>query len=379
MTEGLRNKNYILLLIAAALQNIQIQLVNPIITKQSLSEGFGSEQSIFIFALFSVGSLCLRPFSGFVCNKIHLKYIIIFSSIIVSLSYVLYMLSFKNYVFLLILRFVQGGGFAFYTTALMNYISFFIPEDRMTKGMGFFGAGQILSVALGPFIALYLVDALSYNELFIAASLISFISGVLCFFVKREQKVKKVKGFFTKEAVPFAVFALILFLLNSIETGYIVVYLEEINTPFIPLYFLIVAILMMFSRFYLSNKWKDKGVNTVLLRGLLFIAISYTFLAVSGFNSLTLMLVFIAAAFKGIGHGVSQPTLQSGVVSTVEKEERGKAVATFYMGCDIGMAVGPIISAFISGDITLVFAISAVFAFVSAVSAYFFRPLKKEG
>ena len=57
--------------------------------------------------------------------------------------------------------------------------------------------------------------------------------------------------------------------------------------------------------------------------------------------------MFLAAAGMAVGYGVIYSVLQATAMLLAPMEEQGLASATFYLGLDIGMTLGPIIGGII--------------------------------
>lgn len=367
----LYNKNFILLLISAGLINIQNQLINPTMLKFSAENGINSTTASYIVGFFAVGSLVIRPFSGLISDKIFCKHIAVLSALLMAISCLLYGFLYESIFMMIAIRFVHGASFALSGTALMHWVSSFIPQDKVGKGMGIFGAGQILSLVIGPFIAIFFAQSSTYMWLFVSASLLSIISGVLIIFAQNEKKFKTEKGLFSKKVFGVSIFAFILFFVNGIEIAYIIVFGESIGVQNTWLYFLITAISMAISRFCLSSFLDKFEINRLIM--ISFFLISFSFVMLIFSSNISIIFYYIAGGIKGLAHAVAQPALQSQSIKLVSVKERGKASATFYTACDLGMSLGPILTApinqryglifLIAGGIVLIFAFFGNFSF----------------
>ena len=66
-------------------------------------------------------------------------------------------------------------------------------------------------------------------------------------------------------------------------------------------------------------------------------------------KAMILKTVLIAALLKAIGQGGGQISLQSACIKSVDESRIGVASSTYYIGADIGNALGPVIGGCISG------------------------------
>ena len=84
-------------------------------------------------------------------------------------STVLY-LAIKPFMLLLVLRFFHGIWFSLITTALGSLAADVVPESRKGAGLGYFTMSSNLSVVIGPFIGLLMIQYSSYTMLFVVLS-----------------------------------------------------------------------------------------------------------------------------------------------------------------------------------------------------------------
>lgn len=351
---NLFNRNYITILIIATCVNLQNQVINPIITQYSQSLGVSINFASYIFAFFAVGSLCSRPICSKSLSAKSSKKIVIYSSILMSLCCLLY--GFIAVDFYIYLRFFHGACFAFCTTALMAWVSNFIPTEHISKGMSIFGLGQVLSVGIGPFIALFISYRSDYKNLFIFASSLSFCAFILSFFAKKipaSHKSSKALYFKIKNT---ALLALILFLVNGIEAAFILIYARSINIQNTWVYFIISASFMLIARIFFGGLCDKKNLKEVLVPcfSLLF---CWGILLI--FAKKIAFLFFIAAAFKGFAHALTQASLQAQSVKNVPKNETASACATFYMACDLGIILAPTLTSFLNGNFVLIYLLAS--------------------
>ena len=75
-------------------------------------------------------------------------------------------------------RLLQGIGFAIGTTASATMASDVPPQSRLGEGIGFFGLGQAVAMAIGPALALYLVGFDRHETLFVGLTVVAVLALV---------------------------------------------------------------------------------------------------------------------------------------------------------------------------------------------------------
>ena len=113
------------------------------------------------------------------------------------------------------------------------------------------------------------------------------------------------------------------------------------------LYFTVYAIVTLISRPITGKIIDEKGF---FIPGLVSTAGVVITLAVIALSS-NIMMFCIAGVFAGIGLGTGMGTLQTMAVSSVSRERRGVATATFLFGLDAGIGAGAAIAGAIAGAI----------------------------
>lgn len=82
-----------------------------------------------------------------------------------------------------------------------------------------------------------------------------------------------------------------------------------------------------------------KGHSAVIIPGSLAVFFGLTLLT---FSTNTYLLI-ISALFYGLGYGMIQPTLQSWMIKSVPKNQRGTANSLFFNSLDLGIALGAMV------------------------------------
>ena len=98
----------------------------------------------------------------------------------------------------LVMRVLQGIGFAMVTTTASTMASDVLPIERMGEGLGYCGLGQAVSMSVGPGLALFLVQTDPAENLFIAMAILA--TGALlfclgCTYEKHPEKLPDTSGY----------------------------------------------------------------------------------------------------------------------------------------------------------------------------------------
>ncbi len=360
-------KNYILLLIITLIGNIQNQLINPIITSYCKTIGIEATIGSYVFAFFVVGSLVSR----FIINRFYkftgYKIIILCSYILMTISCALYSVVADNYYFIFLVRFIHGFSFALSTTALMAYISHFIDAKNLRIGMGIFGLGQVLSVALGPFFALFISDKFGFNFLFLGSATLNSLGIVLIFFVSNVDERQIIKSVFCKKIIRLSLYAFLLFFVNSLESAYIILYSKSIGITNMWIYFLVSAIFMLISRLFVQKISTKIGFILNIKINFMILALSFILIILANFILYKNLVIFTAGGLKGFSHALILTNLQTESIKRVDTNERAVASSTFYIFCDLGMISSLLISSLFSDNFIMIFALAVPTLLISLI------------
>ncbi len=276
-------------------------------------------------------------------------------------------------------RILQGIGFASAHTAINACAADILPKKRLGEGLGYFGLGQAVSMAVGPALAVWLVS-LDYQEaLAVGIGLIGLIIVVLAIFStyekhpeklpassgyrrtweerqekketvaeaeveveKKEQAKGQDRSFFGRlfelAAIYGALPLVFVMLSTTIFVSYTSVYAKTMGYTNPSLFFLAAAIVAIIIRMT-SSRFMDK-----IAPGKLFLVPVIAGIA----TNICLMTVHneIAYAFFGIGYGIcigiAIPLLNSVAVKASPPQRYGAANGLFYLFYDVGFGLAAV-------------------------------------
>jgi MFS family permease len=306
-----------------------------------------------ILASYSIATLIVRPFSGFLTDMLPRK-------MLYMVAYFLFIVYFLGYLFagtLLVIAIVRATHGLFYgtvTTASGTLAIDIMPSSRRGTGLGYFGSTSTLAMAFGPMVGLFLVEQDSFDTVFYLAIISGVLGLILASFIKTKKRptiyrapISTDRFFLIKGIIP-AIALLLFSYLYGVLSSYTALFGMEIGIEkgtgkFWTLY----ACGLIISRFN-AGKFIDKGLVTQMI-------VLGNIIAVAAFALLALTAnhyVFFGTAIAiGFGIGMTLPSYQTLFISLAPNSQRGTANATYLMAWDIGAGLGIWVGALIA-DVT---------------------------
>lgn len=345
--KSLWSRNYILLILAEFLIFFNFAMESTTLSKYLVDNGYSVEIAGIVVGAMSIAALLGRPFIGWLCDRFHKKHFFLIAILIYSATVFGYTIAGTYQVFV-ILRVLHGISFGVVTTLIMVLLGSNIPSGRMGEGMGIASIASSLAFAFGPNLAITIGNNFKYTYIFYVAVLCALLAGVFVIFLPYERKKTKntkfsfnIKSLIAKEALLFAAIICISSAVCGVSNSYIAIYSNEFTISNIGWYFTIGSIFAMFSK-YIGGKISDKfGFAYAIVPGILITMGSLVVLGTIS-NKYAAFMFIIATVMLNLGTAGLDPVLQAKVLNTVSEERRGAAASTFYLGADLGQAIGPI-------------------------------------
>ncbi|GIN92358.1 putative MFS-type transporter YwoG [Siminovitchia terrae] len=302
------------------------------------------QEAGLLMSIFLLSAIIVRPFTGKILDLVGKRRMLMFSLVLYLLCTVLYYFI-DPFGMLLALRFLHGIGFSIATTACGAIAADIIPPARRGTGLGYFTMSTNLGVVLGPLIALSLIQAYSFDMLFIILSLLMITGALFSLIVPAHKqqngaKAKRRMSFndlFERKAVPVGFLACLTGLSYASILSYLSIYAQGKNLlGMTSSFFLVFAAVMLLARPFTGRLFDLKGPQYVLYPGLVLFIVGLIMLAFT--NSATTFL--LAGGFVGLGYGSLVPSMQTLAIQSVPIERSGYATATFYTFFDGGIALG---------------------------------------
>lgn len=346
--KSIYSKDVVLVMAASFFFMFSTMFVNPLINGYAKKLGASSAFAGVIVGIMSIAAMFLRPVAGNLTDK--------FSKYRLSLiGGVLILIGVLGYIFtpssglLLLFRLINGTGYVLCTVCMTTWLAFLVPRQHVGEAMGFYGLMNALAMALAPALSINIYQKIGYRESLIAAAIAAFLMIVVIQFVgnhalplkKKGQTQKKYFKIIQMNVLPVAILTTLFGMPYFITQADIVTYVERRHlTVAVGSYFLIYALVLLVIRIGLKRYFDTVRFGVWFWLSLVSTAAYIFLLAVMNNN----WQMALAAAGMALGYGIIYSVLQSTALLLAPIEEQGLASSTFYLGLDVAMSFGPMIS-----------------------------------
>lgn len=278
---------------------------------------------------------------------------------------------------LYIQRFCSGMAMGIVATVTGTLIAYIIPQKYHGLGISLFSMSTALSLALGPFFGIFLLNYTDYLTI-IKINIVITICCILIFFLlkqipnvlKHHRPFFELYSYIDPRVVRFSLVALIMCLSYGCNQAFITSYASERDlihaASFFYLFYAFSAIL---TRPLSGSLYDKRGENSIFIVIFLFTIISLCTLAFAH-SSFTLLL---AGILFGLGFGNFHSIGQVVSLTLVTKSRYPQATTTFFVFFDFGIGIGPYIFGHVvpSMGYTGMYLLLAGTVFISAILYYF--------
>lgn len=343
-TATIWNKNFISVFIANACMNMSQQMMNSLVAKYANHLGAAASIVGLVTSMFAVTALIFKIVSGPAIDAFNRKWILAGAMCIMATAYFGYSLS-NSVPMLIASRLIQGTGQAFTATCCLALAADTLPPEKFGSGIGIFSMAQAAAQAIGPTVALTLVNAVGYNATFAIGGCIMLFAAFMATRVntsKIEYKSFKITfdNVFAKEAVMPAVMLFFLAMTFCVINSFLIIFGGEQGVENIGYYFTVYAATLLVTRPMIGKLTDRFGLVKILIPALFCFAGSFMIISISDSLWMFLLAAFVAA----FGYGACQPAIQTLCMKCVPVERRGAGSSTNYIGNDLGQLVGPIVA-----------------------------------
>lgn len=380
--------SYISLLAANFLLFFGFWLLVPVLPFY-LRETYGCPEAILglVLSCYTASGLCVRPFSGYIMDRLPRKPIYIMGYTACIFMFLGYSLAATIAVFV-VLRAIHGMAFGCVTVGGNTLCVDIMPSSRRGEGLGYYGLANNTAMALGPMVGLFMHGHLSYTAIFLVAMGVSTLGLACALAVKpripetirvRQQAIAEgreipshatpmkrklsLDRFILLKGIPVSISLLLLSMPYGATTNFVAMYADEIHisTPS-GLFFTLMAIGMGASRIF-AGRLVDKGLVTQCIHaGYYPVIAAFLCLGLCGTVSLHSMTAATAMFFTvplllGVGFGVMFPAMNTLYVNLAPNNQRATATSTYLTAWDVGIGTG----IFTSGIIAHAFAFYMVY------------------
>src|SRR5690606_26081313 len=128
-----------------------------------------------------IGAVLARLLAGIAVDRLGQRRVLLGSLVVFVVAAAAYLVV-PDLWLLLAVRFVHGVAFGMAHTAVGAMVQSVIPPARRAEGTGYYGVSTTLSMAVGPMLAVLLVNAELYDWLFGASTIIAVSALVAALF-----------------------------------------------------------------------------------------------------------------------------------------------------------------------------------------------------
>lgn len=353
-TASLWTKDFILFTLSNTLLFSGFHIFLPTLPIYVLNQGGSSTDVGLLSAIFVFCAIFIRFFTDYGIKKWGKKYYLYIGCLLCLVAAISYILA-TTVPRLLSLRVVHGLGFGIATTLYATIVTDLIPKARRGEGIGYFGLGTTLAMAIAPGLGVWIVDNFSFNMLFVVATS-SQILALGCLSLcsisedRSEQLMVPEKSSFIDKLVEKDLwFQAFLSLLFGVCIGgvlnFIALLAKEAHIANAGAFFLMCTACIFLSRLVTGHIFDRKGPAWVIFPGAILFLAGFVVLAQS--KSMTSFL--IASALYGFGYGTIFPAIQTWMFNLVPPAKRSSASASFYNMIDIGNGIGSVALGILAG------------------------------
>lgn len=381
MADKLWNSNYLKIWTGNFLLNFSFTLIVPLLPLY-LSDTFGATNDAIGMALagYTLMALIIRLFSGYVVDNYPRKTVLMVCSFFFFLLFFGYIVAGSLAMFT-IFRTLHGAPFGATTVAASTVAIDVLPSSRRSEGIGYYGLSNNLATALGPVLAIYMLQAFEgdFHALFWLSMAIS-LAGLLVDAsiklpprdFKPEKSVLSLDRFFLLKGWREALAMMCFSFSYGVVSTYVAIYgREELGiTSGTGVFFSLFAIGLIVSRLTGARALRENRVSYNASIGCLASLLGYLV-----FAALKTPFGYYASAFIiGLGNGHMYPAFQNMFVNLAENNQRGTANSSILTSWDAGLGLGVLLGGMLSEHLGYHTAFwAALFLNAAGVVWYFLR------
>ena len=378
----LLTRSFLLICLATGCFYLSFYLILPVMPLYVADLGGTSNQIGLIIGLFAFVAMLMRPPAGWLIDTKGSRPVLLVGMAIFLLASLGYLLT-PSVRSILALRLFHGLGMGLFPTAATVVIAELSPPARRGEAMGWFGIANSIAYILGPAGGLAVVGRTGYAALFLLAAGAAAL-GLVCIWLlplparkaSPPARLPRLGDIFSRAALLPSAILLFLYLPYGSLISFIPIVATQRGLTNPGLFFTVYAAAMLLVRSKAGEISDRHGRAAVILPGMVIAAVSLVVLALAPGPA----GILAGGAIFGIAFGMAQPTLMALVVDRVSPAERGKAVGTFYVAWELGVAAGAAGSGWLlnSIDFEMLFLVAAAAPFAGAFLALRARASRSE-
>jgi MFS family permease len=348
-------KNFITLIFSNALMFGGFHILLPTLPLYAAHNGATGSQIGIITGVFGISAITIRLFTDWgveFMGKKNCLYLGLAISFLCTVSYDV----FHSVGGMLITRLFHGLGFGLTTTFSAAIAADIVPGTRRGEGIGYFGLGSTVAMALAPAAGIWLVNGYGFAAMFLFSALgtgIALMGTKLCEvpanapIKKRNTAISLRDKFFERGTGIPAVLSMLFGVGYGSVNTFVAMLAQEAHIANAGCFFVVGTLCVFLSRPLGGKIFDRKGPAWIILPGAILLFAGLIVLV----NTKSLTTLLEAAVLYGFGGGFLLPALITWMLNLVRADRRSAASATFYNMLDVGTSAGAILLGAIAGKI----------------------------
>lgn len=354
MEERLWTIDYIKVMLTNFLLYFAFYLLTPLLPIY-LSEEYGATKDTIgiILSGYTLATLIIRPFSGFLIDNFPRKKIVLICLAFFFICFAGYIAA-STLLMFGIIRTLHGAPFGASTVSNSTCAIDILPSSRRNEGIGLFGLSNNLAMAISPSIGIYIYkivgnfNILFWIALFIAGTALITASSIKITtkpIVHQNMKLSLDRFFLTRAWIMAINISLFGFCFGILCNYLAIFSKEELHiTTGTGTYFALLSIGLFVSRLQGTKSLKKGKLTHNAGMGMILASVGYL-LFVSIHNPIA---YYISAILIGLGNGHMYPAFLNMFISIAHHNERGTANSSILTGWDIGFGLGVLLGGIIA-------------------------------
>lgn len=327
-----------------------------------------------LIGISSVSSLILRPFIGRALSRIPERNFMLGGALLFILCSIAYIFLPPFWPFLMI-RVLQGFGFALFYTASTTFIANISPEAHRGQSLSYFFLAFNFAFALAPSFGMFLINRFNFTFLFLVCAALSLCSLFFSTRLKKrgenapETPLTEDRSFLSRKVLPPAIMAFFTHIIWGALTAFFPLYALEHGMSNPGLFFAAFAVMLILGRTFGGRILDLYSKEKVIMPCLLTYIIAMLILA---FSKTTPMFILVAVIW-GAGNAFAFPAFVAYAID-LAGPSRGPALGTFTALSDLGVGLGAVIMGIVLRltNFQIMFLLLAFIGVLNFIYFYFF-------
>ena len=336
-------RDFILTFLAQVAFSFVFQLLIPTLPIYLSRWGSTEIEIGVLVGIFGFTSVAFRPFVGKALMRVRERNFMIVGALIYAVTSIAYLLA-PPFWPLLVVRGLQGIGFAFFHTASITLIANMSSGSHLGQTVSYFSLAMNMSAALAPPLGMFLINSFDFAHLFFVCSGLSFCSVLLSRTLGGGQRTLSPgpstdDGFLvSRKALPPSITSCFSLFIWGALTVFFPLYAVQNGVTNPGLFFTAMAIMLIVGRVLGGRILDVYNKERIILPSL---AVCSTSMVVLAFSE-TLPMFLVAAVIFGAGQALLMPAL---TVYALDRSgsSPGLAMGTFTAVTDLGIFLGPVV------------------------------------